>query len=108
MKAAVEKYEASNTATADLQAFADKYASMTDGTSHSIYKVVNFYLDVLYRIRTTFLGYVTNSSYQVRNQFAESKFYDAQIAAYYNFTKANGTSLSLQPSLQASLWQLPS
>jgi hypothetical protein len=91
MKAAVEKYEADNTATTDLQAFADKYAVYADGSTHSIYKVLNFYADVLYRIRSTFLGYVTNSSYQVRNQFVESKFYDAQTAAYYDLTKVNGT-----------------
>src|SRR5574344_1858677 len=91
MKAAVEKYEANNTATADLQAFADQYAVYADGSTHSIYKVLNFYADVLYRIRSTFLGYVTNSSYQVRNQFVESKFYDAQTAAYYDLTKVNGT-----------------
>jgi hypothetical protein len=93
MKSAVEQYVyvADDASKADLQAFADKYAAYVDGTSHSIYKVINFYLDVLYRIRTTFLGYVTNSSYQVRNQFAESKFYDAQTAAYYDLTKVNGT-----------------
>lgn len=46
-------------------------------------RVVNFYNDILYRVYTTFLGYVTNTSYQERNLFNEDKFYDAQIKAYY-------------------------
>jgi hypothetical protein len=93
IKSAVEAYEKSNTDITALQKIADAHDVYIDtkDNSHSIYKVVNFYLDVLYRIRATFLGYVTNTSYQVRNQFVESKFYDAQAAAYYNLTKANGT-----------------
>jgi hypothetical protein len=92
MKDAVDKFEKSNDAT-DLDAFAAKYAVYkTEDATQAKYKVINFYSDVLYRIRSTFLGYVTNSSYQIRNQFLESKFYDAQIAAYYNLTAASTTS----------------
>jgi len=93
IKAAVDAYEGTTNDITALQKIADAhdvYLDTKDNT-HSIYKVVNFYLDVLYRIRSTFLGYVTNTSYQVRNQFVESKFYDAQAAAYYDLTKVNGT-----------------
>jgi hypothetical protein len=84
IKDAVDAYE-TGTESGALQTIADAHAAYLDSATntHSIYKVINFYLDVLYRIRSTFLGYVSNSSYQVRNQFVESKFYDAQVAAYY-------------------------
>jgi hypothetical protein len=93
MKDAVDVYEKDNTNTAALDAFAAKYAVYkTEDATKAKFKVINFYNDVLYRIRSTFLGYVSNSSYQVRNQFVESKFYDAQIAAYYTLTAASTTS----------------
>jgi hypothetical protein len=92
LKTVVDEYEADNTNTKDIQAFADAYSAYAneDGT-HSIYKVVNFYLEVLSRLRTTFYGYVTNSSYQLRSQFQEKLFYDTQEHAYYTLGKAYGT-----------------
>jgi len=42
------------------------------------------YDDILYRLNTTFLGYVKDSSYQERSEFIEEKFYKAQIKNYYN------------------------
>lgn len=47
-------------------------------------KVEIFYNEVLYRIRTTFLGYVNDSAYQTRSHFVEKKFYDAQIKNYHD------------------------
>jgi len=98
MKKVVDAYEATPNDAAAIKAtrtFADAYAVYkmdyaSDSTPN--YKLVNFCLDVLNRIRSTFLGYVSNSSYQVRSQFVESKFYDAQIAAYYTLTAASTTS----------------
>jgi hypothetical protein len=93
MKDVVDAYEADTTnatATANLQAFADTYSVYKAKASDSqgnINKVINFYLDVLYRIRATFLGYVSNNTYQVRNLFVEKKFYDAQVTAYYDLNK---------------------
>ncbi|MFA6619773.1 MAG: hypothetical protein WCS90_01400, partial [Bacilli bacterium] len=93
MKTAVDAYEKDNADTTALDAFAAKYTVYkTEDMAKAKFKVINFYNDVLYRIRSTFLGYVSNSSYQVRNQFVESKFYDAQIAAYYTLTTSNATS----------------
>ncbi|MCH4210838.1 MAG: hypothetical protein LKF58_03590 [Bacilli bacterium] len=80
LKSVVDEYEADNSKTSEIQAFADSY-SVYGG---KIQKVVNFYDEVLYRIRTTFLGYVTNTSYQVRSKFQEKLFYDAQTEAYYD------------------------
>ncbi len=47
-------------------------------------KVEIFYNEVLYRIRTTFLGYVNDSAYQTRSHFVEKKFYDAQVKNYHD------------------------
>lgn len=76
--------------TTDIDSFINDHVSYQvkkDGAINyeaSRVRVVNFYNDILYRVYTTFLGYVTNSSYQERNKFNEDKFYDAQIKAYYN------------------------
>lgn len=88
LKTRVDAYMADNTKTTDIQEFADKYeAYKGDDGKGVITKVVNFYVEVLNRIRASFLTYVQNSSYQIRNQFVESKFYDAQSSAYYTLTK---------------------
>ncbi|MCQ2771655.1 MAG: hypothetical protein MJ238_00040 [Bacilli bacterium] len=50
-------------------------------------KVVDFYNEVIYRIKSTFLGYVQDSAYQERSHFIEKKFYDAQIKNYYDLAK---------------------
>jgi len=70
--------------TTKLQAIADSYAVYHDTEGKGqIQKVKNMYADILYRIKKVFYGYVTNSSYQERNQFVEKKFYDAQTKANY-------------------------
>lgn len=88
LKTVVDEYEADNTAVADIQAFADKYSAFKNDDASAAHvgnidKVVNFYLEVLYKLRTTFLGYVNNSSYQVRSKFQEKLFHDAQVKSYY-------------------------
>jgi hypothetical protein len=75
----VPAYLKENSAVADIQAIADAY-SIYDG---KIANVVRAYEEILYRIRSVFLTYVTNSSYQIRTQFIEKKFYDAQTKAFY-------------------------
>jgi len=47
-------------------------------------KVKNMYAEILYRVYTTFYGYVVDASYQYRSQFCEEKFYQAQVKAYYD------------------------
>lgn len=42
------------------------------------------YDEILYRLNTTFKGYIEDSSYQERSEFIEEKFYKAQIKNYYN------------------------
>ncbi len=71
-----------------IQAFADTYPAYHDAEGHGVSsKVVSFYQDVLFRIRTVFLGYVNDTTYQDRSRFVEKKFYDAQIASYYDLAQ---------------------
>ena len=71
--------------TAGLQKIANDHEVYhdKDGNGQTA-KVYNMYQDFLYRIKKVFYGYVTNTSYQERSQFVESKFYDAQVKANYN------------------------
>lgn len=64
-----------------LQEVANKYSSVYGG---DVEKVKDFYNEALYHVRTTFLGYTSDSSYQERSFFMEKKFYDAQIKNYYD------------------------
>lgn len=50
-------------------------------------KVTVQYEHWLDEIKTTFWGYVNNSSYQDRSEFYEEKFYDAQINELYNLSE---------------------
>lgn len=84
LKTIVDAYEADTTNTTEIQTFADAHEVFHDATGKgAIAKVVNFYCDVLYRLRTSFEGYVKDTTYQVRNKFIEKKFYDAQTKNYY-------------------------
>ncbi len=89
LKDIVATYLADTSNTTDIDTFINNhvaYKVTKDGTvdmAASRVRVVNFYNDILYRVYTTFLGYVTNTTYQERNLFNEDKFYDAQIKAYY-------------------------
>jgi hypothetical protein len=79
----------STSQTTDLDAFINDHRALqvkTDGQVNleaSRVRATNIYKDILYRIYTTFLSYVTNSSYQERSLFNEDKFYDAQLKNYY-------------------------
>lgn len=67
-----------------LQTIANEHAVYHDEEGNGqVQKVKNMYQDFLYRIKNTFYGYVTNSSYQERSRFIESKFYDTQVKANY-------------------------
>lgn len=90
VKDIVATYLADTSNTSELDSFINNHVSYQvkkeDGTTDyesSRIRVVNFYNDILYRVYTTFLGYITNTSYQERNLFNEDKFYDTQIKAYY-------------------------
>lgn len=82
-------YLAQTTATTEIDAYINSHKSLQvkkDGAIDYVSsraRTVNIYKDILYRIYSTFLGYVTNSSYQERNLFNEEKFYDTQLKAYY-------------------------
>lgn len=67
-----------------LQAIADTYGVYEGNTE----LVKQLYKNVVYSIEETFLGYVTETTYQTRNVFYEEDFYDAQIAAYYDLDEA--------------------
>ena len=79
----------STSQTTDLDAFINDHRALqvkTDGQVNleaSRVRATNIYKDILYRVYTTFLSYVTNSSYQERSLFNEDKFYDAQLKNYY-------------------------
>ncbi|MCQ2797811.1 MAG: hypothetical protein MJ241_05115 [Bacilli bacterium] len=73
-----EAVETNNTSA--IQELANKHSAYEGKTE----RVVIFYNEVLYRIRSTFLGYVNDSSYQTRSHFVEKKFYDAQIKNYHD------------------------
>ena len=70
----------STSQTTDLDAFINDHRALqvkTDGQVNleaSRVRATNIYKDILYRIYTTFLSYVTNSSYQERSLFNEDKF----------------------------------
>ena len=73
---------------AAIKAFAETYPAYKDKEGKGdAGKVIAFYQDVLYRIRTVFLGYVNDSTYQDRSRFVEKKFYDAQVASYYDLAQ---------------------
>ncbi len=91
VKDIVSEYLLDKTNTTKIDEFINNHVSYqikkADGTTDydsSRVRLVNFYNDILYRVYTTFLGYVTNTTYQERNKFNEDKFYDAQVKAYYN------------------------
>lgn len=68
-----------------LQQIADTHEVYKDEDGNGqVQKVLNMYQDFLFRVKKVFYGYVTNTSYQERSQFIESKFYDAQVKANYN------------------------
>lgn len=74
-----------------------------DGTGN-INKVIAFYKDVVLRVETSFLGYVRDTQYQVRNTFYEQKFYDAQKKNYYTLgTVADDNSDLNQKLVEGSL-----
>jgi hypothetical protein len=87
LKSVVDAYEANSADSSGVKSYADAYAVY----GGEIQKVVNFYTDVLYRLRVLFLSYVTNTTYQYRSQFQEKLFYDAQIKNYYKLASVNGT-----------------
>lgn len=65
---------------AAIQTFANTYS----GFAGSVDNVKSFYESVVYEVNDIFYGYVTNETYQERDQFQEKKFYDAQVQAYYD------------------------
>lgn len=72
--------------TAALKTIADRYEIYHDADGNgSVDLLIQMYKNILFRVKTVFYGYVTNASYQVRNQFVEKKFFDAQVKAYYKF-----------------------
>ena len=71
---------------AKIKAFAETYPAYEGDST----RVTNFYKDVLYRIRSVFYGYVLDANYQDRSRFVEKKFYDAQIASYYDIAMVDG------------------
>lgn len=89
LKDVASAYIADNSKTADLDTFISKHSALQvkkDGAldqAASRVRAINLYKDILYRVYDTFLGYVTNTSYQERNLFNEEKFYDAQTKSYY-------------------------
>ena len=77
--------------TTDIDAFLSAHGALQvkneDGTidfERSRIRVKNICFDILYRVYQTFLGYITNSSYQYRSQFNERLFYEAQQKEYYS------------------------
>lgn len=65
-------------------AFAAKFGAYKDADGNAVpAKLEMFYNEFMYRVLKVFHGYVTNSSYQVRNEFIEKKFVDAQRKSYY-------------------------
>lgn len=88
LRTVVENYLSTND-TAEIQAFADAYAVYHDAEGNGdINKVVSFYSEVLYRIRSVFLGYVSNADYtNNRSEFSERKFYEAQIGNYHSLAQ---------------------
>ncbi len=86
-----EAYLADNSKTEDITAFASSYKVYQDEEGKpQIAKVINFYEEILYRVRNVFWGYVQNSSYQVRSEFSEKMFYDAQTKNYYDLAQKEG------------------
>lgn len=89
LKDVVATYLASTSNTTEIDSFINAHKALQvkkDGKvdyASSRARVTNVYKDILFRIYNTFLGYVTNSTYQERNQFNEEKFYDAQLKNYY-------------------------
>lgn len=91
LRTVAEEYLADNSKTEDITAFATAYPLYHDAEGKpAISKVINFYEEVLYRIRDVFWGYVQDSAYQVRSEFSEKKFYDAQTASYYDLAQPEG------------------
>lgn len=104
LKDVVSVYLAQTSSTAEIDAYVNAHKSLqvkgSDGAIDYVSsraRTVNIYKDILYRIYSTFLGYVTNSSYQERNLFNEEKFYDTQLKAYYTLgTKYNNEFVQVQ------------
>ncbi len=91
LRTVAEAYLADSSNTADISAFAEKYSVYHDEEGNAqIAKVINFYEEVLYRIRDVFWGYVQDATYQVRSEFSEKMFYDAQTANYYDLAQREG------------------
>ncbi len=90
LKDVVSVYLAQTSSTTEIDNYVNAHKALqvkgTDGAIDYVSsraRTVNIYKDILYRIYSTFLGYITNSSYQERNLFNEEKFYDTQLKAYY-------------------------
>lgn len=76
-------YDAGN--QAKLTEIANKHSVYHDKEDKgSVTKLVNTLEDFMVAIKKVFHGYITNTSYQERSQFIESKFYDAQVKNNYN------------------------
>lgn len=86
LKSTVESYLANTANNMEIQAFADAFTAY----GGQIDKVVNFYKEVLYRVRAVFFGYVKDATYQVRSQFSERLFYNAQTKSYYDLAQKDG------------------
>lgn len=70
---------------ARIQKIADDYEIYHDDEGKgSVAKLNIIYRNFVYRIMKVFYSYVTNSTYQERNQFIEKKFYDAQTKSSYS------------------------
>lgn len=95
---------------ANIQAIADAHEVYKDEAGNgAIGKVKNIYKHFLYEVKKVFYGYVTNSSYQERSEFIESKFYDTQVKAnyslgdeYYEDAKTVSGSFRVKESLDAT------
>ena len=90
MKTVVGEFVADASNTSDIDAFINAHSALQvkndDGSINlesSRVRTKNICFDILYRVYQTFLGYVTNSTYQYRSQFNERLFYEAQEKDYY-------------------------
>lgn len=70
-----------------LKAFCEAHSGYEKDGETDTDIALNLFEDIVYRIKTTFRGYVTNSSYQDRGQFYEEKFFNSQVAAYYSLAE---------------------
>ncbi len=90
----------------DIKAFVSshkKFQILNEDETHNegaeIQGVKDFYEHLMESIRTSFWGYVSNSSYQDHYLFSEKKFYDTQKAALYRLDEAYGEILDQSDNL---------